>query len=90
MDHLYKLIIQIQEEFKCPVCGINYKTGEIRLKGMTDKTIIIQNICPKGHISLHVTDVVKKEDSPISLKDIKSLKENLNKFDGDFNTLWKK
>lgn len=91
MPNLTEVIQQIQRDLACPVCGKNYETGEIRLRGLFDHTLIVQTICANNHMTLFMTqvkEIIKKV--PISSNDIIDLHKTLEGFDGDFSKLWNK
>lgn len=91
MSNLAEIIRQIQRDLSCPVCGKKYEIGEIRLKGLFDRTLVVQTVCANGHITLLMTrikDSGKKE--PISTNDIIDLHNALEDFDGNFQKLWSK
>lgn len=91
MPNLTDIIRQIQRDLYCPICGKNYETGEIRLRGLFDHTLIIQTICRNGHITLFMTTIKENPKiAPIVANDIIELHHALEKFDGDFQKLWNK
>jgi len=92
MPNLYEIIQQIQKDLYCPVCGKNYKIGELRVRGLFDKTLIVQSVCINGHMTFFMTTLnkVKGEASPINTNDVLDLHNILTTFDGDFDSLWKK
>lgn len=91
MPNMHEIIAQIQRDLYCPVCGRSFEIGEIRLKGLLDHTLIVQTICAQGHMTLFMTtiknDSVKKKT--FNTDDILDLHKALDKFDGDFQTIWK-
>ena len=91
MLNLNEIIAQIQRDLNCPVCSKKYEISEIRLRGLVERTIIIQTICSNGHMALFMTTVKAKDEKiqPISNNDILDIYNALNDFDGDFITLWK-
>ena len=91
MPNLHEIIAQIKRELYCPVCGRSFEIGEIRLRGLFDHTLIIQTICAQGHMTLFMTTLkgefqLKKQ--PISANDILDLRNQLARFDGDFQKIW--
>ena len=91
MPNLVELLAQIQRDLYCPVCGKNYQVGEIRLKALFDRTLIIQTICASGHMTLFMTNFKKEQaKKPLSTNDILDLKNALSSFDGDFQKAWKR
>ncbi|HLB95459.1 MAG TPA: hypothetical protein VJK26_00975 [Patescibacteria group bacterium] len=91
MPNLTEIIQQIQQDLSCPVCGKNYETGEIRLRGLFDHTLIVQTICGSNHMTLFMTsfkEPQKKES--VCANDIIDLHRTLERFDGDFASLWTK
>ena len=92
MPNLYEIIQQIQKDLYCPVCGKNYKIGELRVRGLFDKTLIVQTICMNGHMTFFMTTLKKVEEktNPINTNDVLDLHNRLESFNGDFQHLWKK
>ncbi len=93
MPNLYEIIAQIQKDLYCPVCGKNYKIGELRVKGLYDKTLIVQTTCINGHMTFFMTTLSKleKNDLPtFNTNDLLDLHNALETFDGDFQKLWSK
>ena len=92
MPNLYEIIQQIQKDLYCPVCGKNYKVGELRVRGLFDKTLIVQTICMNGHMTFFMTTLKKIEEkaNQIDTNDVLDLHNHLESFNGDFQSLWKK
>jgi hypothetical protein len=91
MPNLTEIIQQIQRDLSCPICGKNYETGEIRLRGLFDHTLIVQTICANNHVTLFMTTVKDaQKKTPISANDIIDLHKRLENFDGNFEKLWNK
>ena len=92
MSNLYEIIAQIQKDLYCPVCGKNYKIGELRVRGLFDKTLIVQTICINGHMTFFMTTLnkVKEKVNPINTNDILDLHNALEGFNGDFINIWQK
>lgn len=90
MPNLREIIQQIQRDLACPVCGKNYEIGEIRLRGLFDHTLIVQTICPLGHVTLFMTTVKEVPKRPVVLtaNEIIELHKALENFDGDFQKIW--
>ena len=90
MPNLHEIIVQIQKDLYCPVCGKNYEIGEIRLRGLLDHTLIIQTICSSGHMTLFMTTFRAKKETPkpLSTNDVLDLTNALEDFDGDFQKVW--
>lgn len=89
MQNMHEIIKQIQKELYCPVCGKNYEIGEIRLRGLFDHTLIVQTVCENKHHALFMTTFSQnKQYSRINANDILDLHNALEKFNGDFETLW--
>jgi len=89
MSNLYQIISQFQKDLYCPVCGKKFEFGEIRLRALFDRTLIIQTICKMGHITIFITSFQKKQDTPVLNNDVQNLHSTLLNFDGDFKKLWK-
>lgn len=91
MPNLHEIIAQIQKDLYCPVCGKHYDIEEIKLRGLFDHTLIVQTICDNGHVTLFMTTVRKKpkEIIPLASNDVLDLHRALEKFDGDFQKIWK-
>lgn len=92
MPNLAEIIQQIQRDLACPVCGRNYETGEIRLRGLFDHTLIVQTVCSHDHMTLFMTTFREEKISkvPISANDIIDLHRVLERFDGNFQKIWNK
>lgn len=91
MPNLSEIIQQIQRDLSCPICGKSYETGEIRLRGLFNHTLIIQTICANGHMTLFTTTVKDTQKKiPVSANDIIEIHQVLEEFDGDFQKIWNK
>lgn len=91
MPNLAEIIQQIQKDLNCPICGKKYEIGEIRLKGLFDHTLIVQTVCPNGHVTLFMTSFhPNPEKKIISSNDVIDLHNALEHFNGDFQKLWNK
>ncbi len=104
MDLIDQILNQARNFLVCPACGGHFDLGSIRLRGFIDNTYIFQAYCANGHDPLAVTYLasLRRLEKPISayfyplsgkeidLKAVKSAESELNTFNGDFRSLWKK
>ena len=91
MRNLYQLFERIKNDLYCPVCGEKFSSTQIKLKGLFDKTLIIQTICDNNHLTVFITTCYEKNNSEvITDNDIIDLHEELKNFNGDFTTTWNK
>ncbi len=91
MPNINDIIAQIQRDLNCPICGKKYEVSAIHLRGLVERTIIIQTTCPNGHMALLMTTIKPKDmaKKPVSDNDVLDLVNAINHFDGDFIELWK-
>jgi hypothetical protein len=90
MPNLNEILQQIQRDLYCPICGRNYESGDIKIKGLFQDTLILQTLCANGHLTLFMTTFTAKEKKkPINNDDVLDLKNALLNFNGDFQNLWK-
>lgn len=94
MSNISEIIRQIYKDLSCPACGKNYRIGQLSIRGLFDKTLLVQTICSSGHFSLFMTSLKHVEQikslDPISTDDCIDIHKNIKNFNGDFIKLWKK
>lgn len=105
MSRYEDIISQAQKIISCPACGRTYAADEIKLRGFLDNTYILQTICNQGHsplLTVFIASYQKREGKPlpseirefkaerISSDDVIDFHEKLEKFNGDFESLWQK
>lgn len=90
MPNLHDIIQKIKNELHCPICGINYEHGEIKLRGLFNSTIILQTICQNNHSTVFMTSYQKPvEKSPVNMDDVLDLHNTLKDYNGDLEKLFK-
>jgi len=103
MNHqdLLELIKNIQQMMRCPRCGKNYNFEEIEVKGQVDDAaILMQLICNSCGTPVLATIIgpmpnaekqnQQRAKSPISSDDLIQFHQELQKFKGDFKSLFNK
>lgn len=103
MSRYEDIITQAQKIISCPACGRTYAANEIKLRGFLDNTYILQTICSQGHsplLTVFIASYQKKEEkiSPAEIEALKSQRitsddviefhQKIEKFDGNFESLW--
>jgi hypothetical protein len=93
MPSLIELLHKAQKELTCPTCGRNFLLSEIRPRGHINNTIMLQAVCSNNHFPIVLIFIPSKPFTaainPISKRDIVNIKQKLESFSGDFETLWK-
>lgn len=92
MPNMTEILKQIQRDLTCPVCGRKFELSQIKVRGVFEQILIIQTECNEGHFTLFVTafsDHAKKIKPAINMDEVLDLSNNLKKFNGDFEKLWK-
>ena len=92
MPNIQEILKQIQRDLSCPICGAKFEMKDIKVCGAFEHAVIIQTVCHKGHLTLFMT-VLKsqaKPQTPVTMDETLDFNISLNKFDGDFEKLWKK
>lgn len=90
MNSLLEIIKLIQRKVICPVCKEHFGTGEVKVKFLSHKEVVVSSVCPNGHVTIF-TAKPEQINANVSLtsKEIKDLSEKLKEFDGDFEKIWK-
>jgi hypothetical protein len=89
MPNMQEIIKQLQQELRCPVCGNKFEMENIKIRGMIDKTVVVQAICRNSHPTLFITSFHEKpENQTITSDNLLDLHNALTDFDGDFIKLW--
>lgn len=89
MPNMQEIIKQIQQDLRCPVCGNKYDLESIKIRGLIDKTVVVQAICKNNHPTLFITSFHNKSEyKALTADDLLDLHNELTEFDGDFIKLW--
>ena len=92
---LYKLIQTVQKNIRCPQCGKEYLFSKIRIKGIMDKIVFIELSCTTHMPVLATVSIAGKEihdkiiKNKITNDDVLDIYETLQKFNGDFEKIFK-
>lgn len=95
MNHqeLYKLLITVQKNVRCPQCGKSYDFSSIQIRGVVDTIVFLELSCT-NHMPLLATVSLGREKSPAPKKekvgpdDVIEAYRFLKKFNGDFQKLF--
>lgn len=100
MEMDFNELIQIAREFlSCPVCGNHFDADKMHFRGFIDDKFVIQTECSNNHkpvSALFISNIdtkgkpMFKNQSIISANDVLDLQLKLDKFNGDFETLFEK
>ncbi len=92
MPSLIELLHQAQKELTCPTCGRTFLLSEIRPRGHSNSTIMLQAVCSNNHFPIVLIFIPPNSYNlsiqPIQKRDLLELKRTLETFEGDFLTLW--
>ena len=95
MNHqeLYKLLLTVQKNVKCPQCGKGYDLSLIEIRGIVDSIVFLELSC-KGHMPLLATVSLSKKPQEtkrekVTSDDLIEIHKKLNNFNGDFEKLFK-
>jgi hypothetical protein len=92
MPNLIELLHQAQKELTCPTCGRNFLLSEIRPRNHINNTIMLQAVCSNNHFPIVLIFIPSKpvnaSITPVTKKDVVSLKQAMETFNGDFSGLW--
>jgi len=99
MNHqeLYKLLVTVQKNVRCPQCGKSYDFSSIQIRGIVDSIIFLELSCT-SHMPLLATVTLQrqteKSKSPkgekVSSDDVIETYHFLKTFNGNFEELFKK
>lgn len=94
MNSLLEIIKLIKKKVICPVCKESYGTGEVKVKFLSNKEVVVSTICPNGHIAIFTAKNEKSVESDlenigITTEEVNNLSKELKSFDGDFENKWK-
>lgn len=100
MPPLNKILKKAQKILSCPICKRKFRLDEIKFQGALGSYYIFQTICHNHStpvMAVFVTDYHKDVnlnnpdfDYPLEQNEVLDLYQNLEKFNGDFISLWKK
>lgn len=94
LNEIKNIIKQIWQSVSCPVCKRNYKVSEIKLLAYFQQTYMIQTACENGHDLVMTIYIIKSgrekklKKSIITEDEIKSFKNKLSKFNGNFKEIF--
>lgn len=95
MNHqeLYKLLITVQKNVRCPQCGKSYDFPSIQIRGVVDTIVFLELACT-NHMPLLATvnlakqkQATKKKDK-VNSDDVIEAYKFLKSFNGDFEKLF--
>jgi len=95
MGRFDEIINQARRVLFCPFCGRQYPISQIQVRGFYNHTYVIQAMCAQKHppvITMFVTSVKGKtitQPKALSKEDFEQAEKTIEKFDGDFEKLWK-
>lgn len=96
MHDIEQLIQQARELMTCPSCGRHYEANEIKFKGYMEHTYMLQASCTNNHPTVFTTWVTSllptgaEDVVPLQDDHVLALYTALQRFDGDFRSLWAK
>lgn len=97
MQDIETLIEQARAAMVCPICGRHFAKSEIICKGYLDHTYLLHASCSYNHETVYTTWVTsylpprsRQEVTPINTDNVVELHAALQKFSGDFRSLWTK
>jgi hypothetical protein len=101
MKPLNEILKKAQKILFCPMCRQGFKLEEIKLQGSLSNYYIFQTICHNHRspvMTVFITDYQKNInlnndsgfDHPLEQNEVLDLYQSLEKFNGDFISLWKK
>lgn len=103
MNSFETIINQVQKVLTCPACGRHFGAGEIHVRGVIDGLYVMQTICANGHMPILTIALFSPSRQPaaplniyhkpvlkekISTNDVLDGMEGIDRFDGDFRSVW--
>lgn len=94
MNPIGEIIQKAQKDLYCPSCGRSFSFDEIKLRGLYNKTILLQTICTNEHTPIIMIFVASYKNLNnihiIDADDIIKAHKTFKQFDGDFQSIWGK
>lgn len=96
MNHqeLYKLLVTVQKNVRCPQCGKPYNFSAIQIRGIVDSIVFLELSCA-SHMPLLATVTLSKQkpriqplQSKVTPDDVIETYKVLKKFNGNFEQLF--
>lgn len=96
MNHqeLYKLLLTVQKNVRCPQCGKEYDFSTIQIRGVVDSIVFLELSCT-SHMPLLATVTLSKQAPKIELHgqkitpdDVIETYRSLKDFKGNFQQLF--
>ncbi len=97
MNHqqLYKLLVTVQKNVRCPQCGKQYSFSMIQIRGIVDSIVFLELNCG-SHMPLLATVTLGKQPSPknkqnnikVNSDDVIEVYKTLKDFNGSFEQLF--
>lgn len=97
MNHqeLYKLLVTVQKNVRCPQCGKPYTFPSIQIRGIVDAIVFLELNCP-NHMPLLATVSLSKQApkiqpfaSKVTSDDVIDVYKTLKNFNSSFEKLFK-
>lgn len=97
MNHqeLYKLLVTVQKNVRCPQCGKSYDFEQIEIRGIVDAVVFLELFCT-DHMPLLATVTLSKKTLPdkpakerVNPDDVIEVYRFLKNFSGDFSEVFK-
>ena len=89
---LINTIQKIHKNLTCPVCGRHFKMKEIKIRYIFDEILILSLNCKQNHRdtqTIHIT-TLEKTKRKTNKAQANNINKQIEEFDGDFISLWKK
>jgi len=95
MNHqeLYKLLVTVQKNVRCPQCGLAYDFSSIQIRGIVDTIVFLELNC-KNHMPLLATvtvsshPIAKGRLEKVTSDDVIEIYRFFKGFDGNFEKLF--
>lgn len=95
--NIQKILSLIEKSITCPVCKRKFTQSEIQIKSIYNNIIILNVECSKNHSPINTFHVIiasnekqKTEKSFLQKNNLKTIYKQIDNYNGDFKSLWKK
>jgi len=96
MNHqeLYKLLVTVQKNVRCPQCGKSYGFSKIQIRGIVDTIVFLELSCTNhmpllATVTLSKPNIAAESTDKINSDDVIDMYRFMKNFDGNFEKLFK-
>jgi len=98
MNHqeLYKLLVTVQKNVRCPQCGKQYEFAMIFIRGVVEQIVFLELNCRSNHMPLLATVTLSKKipktqskSEKVNSNDVIETYKFLKEFSGGFAEIFK-